>query len=83
MVPAQVKTIAQMPRTSSGKVDRKVLERQALQTAVPPVTGKEEQERPSRQEPSGADLTPKDIWREVLGKEPDMEKSFLCRAEPH
>lgn len=80
MVPAQVKTIVQMPRTSSGKVDRKVLEQQALQTAVTPVTGKEEQERPSRQEPSGADLTPKDIWREVLGKEPDMEKSFFVQG---
>lgn len=80
MVPAEVRSIAQMPRTPSGKVDRRVLELEALQDVKPSVPEKAETEKTSEPAASWAVLTPEGIWREVLGREPDMDKSFFMQG---
>lgn len=87
MVPGQVKSIDRLPRTSSGKVDRKELERNVLLLGGDEETVQEKEDRRQEevisekpQEGSEADKTPLDIWREVLGKEPEADKSFFMQG---
>lgn len=91
MVPGQVRTLVQMPRTSSGKADRKALERMAcipdtkkkiVQTAAQS-EGDGKLDTDMSSQPGKTDetvITPEKIWREVLGQEPDMDKSFFVQG---
>ncbi len=68
MLPARVTALPALPRTASGKTDRKALEDMAAEDA------------PRAQSDEGGESALLKVWRDALGRAPDEDASFFTQG---